>query len=366
MHAQFSGKSPSIRFDSKGRLHIAYIDSDRVAIRTLGSGLSTSKAISPAADKPEAYGEVGPAFALLPSGEQLVVYSVSVAGGQWSSELRLQRSHDGGATWSAPQLLHDDRRITSHSFADVAVSRAGDAVFSWLDDRSGHQGVHTAVLRRDALSRNASADDFTCECCRTTLLAAADGALWLAYRDHADGDVRNMAYAISRDGGATFRRQGDIADDHWSVNGCPDSGPRLTQARNGAIWATWFNGKTTSIEAAASTAGRFSAPQILASPSPAFPVVNHPEIGTFPDGRLVVFYEANTANGSRTLAMRIGDAQGHKWTPAVTIATDATGPRFTRSGEHVALAFTHVEGNKPSVVIEDWRDLVASQKESQQ
>jgi len=365
-HAQFEGKSPSIRFDSSGTLHIAFVEpgrsSDRVAIRTLGHALSTTKPVSPVTDKPEAYGEVGPILALLPNGEEVVVYSSAIPGGQWSSELRMQRSHDGGASWSTPQLIHDDHRLTSHSFVDVAVNRGGDAVFSWLDDRSGHQGVRAAVLHNDSLSRNTSVDDFTCECCRTTLLTAADGALWLAYRDHAEGDVRNMAYAISRDGGASFVRQGDIADDHWSVNGCPDSGPRLTQTADGAIWATWFNGKAGSIEAAQSRGRGFSAPQVLAAPTAMFPIVNHPEIGTLPDGRLILFYEANQAKGTRTLAMRIGDSRGMTWSDPVIVATNAVGPRFTRSDDHAAFAFTRFDGSKPSVVIEDWRDLVASKE----
>ncbi|HEY8132665.1 MAG TPA: sialidase family protein, partial [Thermoanaerobaculia bacterium] len=91
---------------------------------------------------------------------------------------------------------------------------------------------------------------------------------------------------------------------------------------------------------------------------------NHPEIATFPDGRLVVFYEANQANGPRTLAMRVGDAQGSAWSEPVTVATNAVGPRFTHSGERAALAFTRFDGNRPSVVIQDWRHLFATVKDS--
>jgi hypothetical protein len=359
--ARFAGKGPSLAFDGSGTLHLAYAaadasGADRVLVRSFDRRLSAPVAVTPAVAV-EAGGEVGPEIAALAGRELAVVYAVAVPGGRWQSELRAQRSPDGGRTWRAPQRVHDDGKVASHSYADLVASRRGAAVVSWLDDRSGRQGVRAALLAAGGPARNQNVDDATCECCRTALLTARDGTVWLAYRDLAEDNVRNIAYATSRDDGATFTRRGDVADDRWSIAGCPDSGPRLAQADDGAVWAAWFNGERRAVEVAAARGGRFAAPQVVAAASGEVTLVNHPEIGTLPDGRLVVVYE--TARSGRALALRIGDASGKRWQPPVEIARDASRPRWARAGGRAVLAYSSHRGGRDEVVLVDARDLLA-------
>ena len=47
-----------------------------------------------------------------------------------------------------------------------------------------------------------------CPCCRTSLDVAPDGAVSLVWRHHYDGNLRDVAFARSADGGATFPEPG--------------------------------------------------------------------------------------------------------------------------------------------------------------
>ena len=212
LHVDLSGHAPSMAFDASGALHVAYVDERGVVYRA-SSGKST--VVSPAGAKPDAHGEVGPVITLTSDRGVVIVYS-----DHNTHNLTALRSNDGGRTWTAPVAVNDEEKSSSHSFFDSTGNRTGGVVVSWLDSRSGHQGVQAGLLR-DTVSANKTVDSITCECCRIALMTAADGAVWLAYRDEDEKKVRNIAYAISRDGGASFTRMGLIADDGWQLNGCP-------------------------------------------------------------------------------------------------------------------------------------------------
>jgi hypothetical protein len=311
--AQFAGRDPSIAFDDRGTLHVAYADEQSRLVYHAGA---RETIVTP--DKVESRGESSPVIVLPRAGEIVIVYPSA-------KELRAQRSSDGGKTWAGVERVNDDfSPQRSHAFADVAAA-AGRVVVSWLDSRSGEQGVVAAVVG----SPNVTVDAKTCQCCRTALLAHSSGAVWLAYRDLDDHHVRNMAYAVSRDGGRTFAPRGAIADDQWSVHGCPESGPRLAEGKDGRVWAAWTNGKGPAIEVAAAVGGgRFGAPAVIAHGS-----VNHPEVGTLPDGRIAVFYEA-----MNDVVARYADARGTEWSEAKVVIAGGRLPRYARRGSHAALA----------------------------
>ena len=334
------GHAVSIAYDRAGVLHIVYVDDANRVVHVSGNRKTL---VSPAGTRPDAHGEVTPLIVARDAGTLFVIYSEKVDA-KWATRLVAARSSDGGRTWSAPFAVNDDRASASHSFADAVAAKNG-VVVSWLDNRTGHQGVRSALVGASRVSTNTSVDSMTCECCRTALLRANDGAVWLAYRDHAAGDVRNMAYAISRDGGATFKTEGDIANDNWSLKGCPDSGPRLTQSSDGTVWAAWFNGAAPAIEIASNRSGKFNAPERIAAPDARYTMVIHPDIGTLADGRLIVVYEATRRDGVPVILARVGNAS-----PAV-IAEHASTPRFARSGARATIAYSEHMGNEESVVV---------------
>jgi hypothetical protein len=336
-----------VRADGAGGFHVVYVadvaGAKRVLYRRLGDRrerLADPVLVSPPGDAVSAHGEVGPTLERLAGGILVVAYVVELPG-KWQSEVRTQRSVDGGATWSPPALLHDDRRPGSHSFLGSASLADGRAVFAWLDDRDGQQGLRASTTGEGiAFTANRTVDSQTCQCCLPALLASSGGELWLAYRD-LEASVRDIAVATSRDGGETFGAPVPAAADGWRVEGCPHTGPRLAVATDGALWVTWFSGADPGVYAARSGDGgrSFGERQRLAATGGEVTAVGHPEIGRLTDGRLAVVYEA-ALGGRLTLQARIGDAAGAAWSDPLPVVEEGALPRLVRSAQHDLVVYT--------------------------
>jgi hypothetical protein len=319
-HADIPGRNPSIVITTGGATHIIYVDPDGYVAHQLSTSKQSTR-ISHA--KADLHGENTPLAAALPQGGLLVVYPVAKQG------LFAQRSRDDGRTWSEPVRIDGDAvAARSHNFADLTVAKNGDATVAWLDSREGKQGLITTVLRANGtVEPSKTFDPKACQCCRSALLTSSDGTRWLAWRDLAEGNIRNIAYATN------MKPRGDVHDDHWSVNGCPDSGPTMTEASDGSVWIAWFNGRANAVEVASA---RRDAPFAFRG---AIAQGNHPSIGTFADGRLIVVYET-VRDGRRMIEARTSKPPYQTWTAPVGISTNGTFPRFARAGSKAVVAYT--------------------------
>jgi hypothetical protein len=366
--ARFPGRDPSLRWDPQAAsLHVAYVEDaaggPRIAYRRLGEEGLGPVTVSPAGAAVSSHAEVPPVVEALPGGTLLVAYTVSLPG-KWKGEIHLQRSTDGGRRWSDPVVLHDDGgRGDSHSFVHVALGGRGEAVFAWLDDRDGRQGLVVAeTVDGRAVRANRVVDDRTCECCGTALLAGPGGRLWLAYRDLDERSMRDIALATSTDDGASFAEPTPVSADGWELAGCPHSGPRLAWADPDALWVSWFTGAGPGVFAAVSRdGGRTFAPrELVAAPGAGVSAVAHPEIAALPDGRVVVLYEATRGDGGRGVEARTRHPSGGGWSDARPLASGAVYPRFARRGERAALGWTrHAAGGATTIEVVDWRRALA-------
>ena len=227
-----------------------------------------------------------------------------------ASDLRVARSDDGGRTWSVPvQPYADPGFATGHTFHSLAAGPDGTVVVAWLDgtarDRARQQTagaghavpVHLVHEGEDhSAGRGGAADpgtqlvvahstdggrtfatpatvaSGTCQCCRTALAVAPDGAVYAAWRHIFDGGERDMAVARSDDGGATWGAPVRVHRDGWAIDGCPHSGPAVTVDAEGTVhvaWSTGAPGRTGVWHAASADRGAtFGMPQPLAAPAP--------------------------------------------------------------------------------------------------
>ncbi len=78
-----------------------------------------------------------------------------------------------------------------------------------------------------------------CYCCKTALVAGPGGALYAAWRHVYPGNLRDMAFAMSSDGGRTFTSPLRVSEDKWQIEGCPDDGPTLARAADGRLHIVW-------------------------------------------------------------------------------------------------------------------------------
>jgi hypothetical protein len=349
--ASFPGHDPKLLWDRSGHLHAVYLESrpDGAAVvyRRLGA---QPVAVSPPGLEVVVDREAPPTLNLLPDGTLVTAYSVKLPG-KWKSEVRVQRSTDGGATWEEPRLLHAPED-GAHALLSSATSASGTAVFAWLSSGDGGMGVRTASTRDGrAFTPTTTVDAQTCQCCGTELLAGRQGRMWLAYRDLETEDVRDFRVLMAASNPPVFQGGVKLSDDHWQIRGCPETGARLAEAPDGALWAAWFTGGGESgvyITSSRDGGASFAPRTFLTSPDR---LGKHPEIGALPDGRIAVLYET-----SGSIQARVRGLDG-AWGEPRTLVQGGVYPRLAIQGDRAALAFTCPSEKAPRVVVADWGKL---------
>ncbi len=61
------------------------------------------------------------------------------------------------------------------------------------------------------------------------------------YRGIIDDSIRDMVHMMSTDAGKTFTAPERISNDNWVLNGCPHTGPAMTENADG-LHFSWFTG----------------------------------------------------------------------------------------------------------------------------
>src|SRR5205085_10437805 len=78
-----------------------------------------------------------------------------------------------------------------------------------------------------------------CYCCKTAIAASGTTSLYVAWRHVYPGNMRDIAFAASRDGGRTFSPPIRVSEDKWQLDGCPDDGPSMAVDTRRQIHGVW-------------------------------------------------------------------------------------------------------------------------------
>jgi hypothetical protein len=342
---RLAGHEPAVRWDESGNLHMVLVretgNSQRLYYARGGPTPAGPVAVSPEALPVDSRGEMGPSLEILPGGRLVTVYTVA-APGERNSRLVAQRSADGGATWSGPLPVNDDGPSGSHGFAATAVDSRGELIVSWLDRRSGQQGV-TFSRSHDGLhfAANRTVDPRTCQCCVTNVATGVSGKFWIAYRGLFGEDVRDIAVVRGAPAGGLMPAA-IVSRDDWHVNACPDSGPRMAVEADGTLWVAWFTGAGPGVFVSRSKdGGKTFTPRVPIAPLPGENrLANHPDIAVLPGGKILVVYGSQSTIFGRTL----GDDRG-TWSAPIKLAEDASYARISVNAARSALSFTARDGN---------------------
>ena len=197
----------------------------------------------------EPHGESPPKLAFDATGALGALYVVAkeVPGRRFpASALRFARSTDNGRTWSAPISVNDDSTFGSHNFHALHAAPDGSFYVAWLDGRHGKSAVY--VTRSLDGGRTWSPNvrvgaGEACPCCRTTIAAASDGTVYLAWRAVLPGNVRDIVVARSSDGGITWSPAVRAHADDWVFDGCPHAGPSMQVDAAGRVHIGWWTGR---------------------------------------------------------------------------------------------------------------------------
>jgi hypothetical protein len=222
-------------------------------------------------------------------------------------------------------------------------------------DAGGHGGgpmtLRSALLTPDGQIEQATLlDDRVCECCPTSAVRTAEGAL-VAYRNRSANEIRNIG--LIRFDGTQWSDPYLLHDDGWQINGCPVNGPAL--AANGArVVAAWFTAPDGSprVQAAFSdnSGRRFGDPVVIDGNRPTGRV----DVVLLDDGSALVSWIGQDEDGS---ALRVRHVQpdgiaGRPRTVATVSRSRATGmPRMVRAGDRVYWAWVGERGEASQVQV---------------
>jgi len=342
------------------------------------------------------------------AGREPAIVVVWTSKGANGTTLRQSRSDDGGRSFSPSVLVPGTDAPGNRGWEAIAVQPGGRVDAVWLDHRelahdpamaaSHHDhagadkpdGVATAQKSKlffaplDGTAAPRAVTGGVCYCCKTALVSAGD-LVYAAWRHVYPGNLRDMAFTLSRDGGRTFAAPVRVSEDKWALEGCPDDGPAMAvdaQHRIHIVWptliteATAENAKTvekdeTSLRSQRSPRLNVAEPTIalfyaMSTDGNAFTtreriptegLPHHPRIVAGGDGSLTVGWD-EAAGGVRRVAIGRGmvdqngrprfrrellTTAGAGVYPAIAVANDAVVAAWT-SGASASIEVRRIAG----------------------
>ena len=330
-------------------------------------------------------GEQPPHVALVPSaGREPSIVVVWTTKGAIGTKLLQARSEDGGKSFSAGVIVPGSDAAGNRGWEAIAVEPGGRVDAVWLDHRemakdssmAASHHDHTGAGKPDGVAMAQQSKLFfasldgsaaphavtggVCYCCKTALVGGANGSIYAAWRHVYPGNLRDMAFTMSRDGGKTFAGPVRVSEDKWMLEGCPDDGPSMAldaRRRIHIVWPTLVDGgaggePTIALFYAMSTDGvRFTPRERV----PTEGIPHHPRIVLGAGGAVTVAWD-ESGNGSRRIAVARGSvtADGRprfQWT-ALTNGGSAIYPAIAVAGDSIVMAWTSGASTTATIHVE--------------
>jgi hypothetical protein len=273
-----------------------------------------------------------------------VVWTAKGANG---TRIMQSSSKDGGQTFGKSAPVPGSDASGNRGWENAVADRSGRVYAVWLDhrelaqqdgavsashhDHSGQASATTAadqkpdgvaMAQRSKLSVTSldgaveprAITGGVCYCCKTAVATGANGSVFAAWRHVYPGNIRDIAFAASRDSGKTFGAPLRVSEDKWVLEGCPDDGPAMAvDAKNRVhiVWPTLITEgptgePTIALFYAMSVDGtRFTPRKRI--PTEGMP--HHPQMAIGADGALTVAWDEG-ANGTRRAAVALTTVDG--------------------------------------------------------
>lgn len=260
-----------------------------------GNAKSESVRINPLPGQVKAWYGDPPTIKIGQNGTIYVGWTAAVENSKGAANiLYLSVSRNGGNSFESPVKVNDDSAPASHGMHSLEIDDSGRVYFAWLDERylnshkehaevkevlgetphfekiaffdhkpdSKHKTEPNAELYFSVssddgktFSPNKKLAGDACPCCKTSLLMASDGRIYVSWRQVINEDFRHIAVAASTDAGNNFSAPVIVSDDQWQISACPVSGGALAEDSDKSLRISWF------------TAGKAGKPGIYSSAS---------------------------------------------------------------------------------------------------
>ena len=281
-------------------------------------------------------GEQPPRIVFVPRpGSTPAIVVVWTAKSSRGTRILTARSDDGGRSFGVARALSGSEAEGNRGWESIAADADGGGVVVWLDHRElaapavggkpmthdhaamsmpSHDPVSVGkeqlsklyVERLDGSGTATALTGGVCYCCKTSVVAGPAHTFYAVWRHVYPGNIRDIAFTMSRDGGRTFLAPVRVSEDRWMLDGCPENGPALTTSGKDVIvvWPTLVAGST----------GREPTMQLFYAttrdgksftrrmPMPTEGVPRHPQIATLANGSVVAAWD-EAANGRRRVVL---------------------------------------------------------------
>ena len=160
-------------------------------------------------------------------------------GSSWAYGIRFAvRGNDG--EWSVPSIPHGKAHPGEQGFVSLLSEAADEFEMVWLDgremERGGAMELRQTVWKNGQYRPERILDQDVCTCCQTDA-ASFEAERFVAYRDHAAGEIRDISYV--RFDGESWSPPTPLSGDGWQIGACPVNGPAVA-ARERALAVAWF------------------------------------------------------------------------------------------------------------------------------
>ncbi len=255
-HKHQSTLATGAAFAPDGSVVVVGVDTGKLFIqRRLAHGeWAERRLLEIGGDSVATNGDNRPKIAFGSASEVVISYTHPLAK-PYTGEIRMLRSADGGQNFSLPFTVHQDRQIITHRFDAIQFDARGDLYTFWIDKRDAEQARQAAKDKASAydgaaiyyniasdggriVSEDRKLADYSCECCRISLIAQPQEGVAALWRHVFPGSVRDHAFArVSR---ALVSTPVRASHDDWVIRACPHHGPALARAADGGYHAVWF------------------------------------------------------------------------------------------------------------------------------
>lgn len=171
-----------------------------------------------------------------------------VPGNTYSYEIDMTVHRSGG--WSETFTPHFDSTSTEHGFVSMTPLDEQQYMAVWLDGRQTDKrsdadyfdldkamSLRSAIINRDGkVMERTLIDDTVCDCCPTSMAMTKEGPI-AAYRNRAEGEIRDIFTSRYIDG--AWSDPVAVHEDSWKIGACPVNGPKIV-ADGSKVAIAWY------------------------------------------------------------------------------------------------------------------------------